>query len=139
VSDVNKFISSNTLAITGLALDTTSFGLEFVGAATGSPLLSAAGASVGFAGTVVSAIGCNDNGGLACVGFGIGAIATTAGIVETGLEIGAAAPAAAALLQGAGVTFGGASVVTDIAAVLTTIHKVVRKSAKRVARKVTKF
>jgi hypothetical protein len=136
---VTKFVSSNTVAVVGLSLDATAFGVEALGAVADDATISAAGATIGFTGAVVSAVGCKESGGLACIGTGVGSVAATAGIVETGLELSEVAPGAAAALQGVGLTFGGTTLTLDLAAVIVKVHNAVcqraSKSATRAHRK----
>ena len=136
--DVGNFVEANGIALGGLVLDTGSFALTGIGVVTGDPLFTSAGAAVGFAGTVVSGIGCERDGGLACVGFAVGGVATTAGILGTGLELSEAAPGLASVLRGAGITLGGASVTTDIAALVVKVHDTVESAAKKVVLKIVK-
>jgi hypothetical protein len=138
VDDVTSFVASNQIALVGLSLDASAFVLEAAGAVSDDATLSAAGAAVGFAGTVVSAMGCKKGESLACIGFGVGATATTAGIVETGLEFAEVSPDASALLKGAGYTLGGAKVTLDVVAIVVTSDETVKVAAKKVATTVVK-
>jgi hypothetical protein len=134
-SSVLNFVDTNGYAVGGLALDAFSFTLEGIGAATGEPVVSGFGTLVGAAGTVVSGIGCKKDGGLACVGFTIGAAATTAGIVETGLEAFEIAPGLSKVLSGLSFTLGGATATTDFAAIIVKIHSDVVSEANKVVDK----
>jgi RHS repeat-associated protein len=138
IVEMGTFVRSNWLGFAGLTLDGVSTGLDAYGAVSDNPVASGSGAVVGFAGTGVSQIGCDRGSTLACISRNIGAATTTAGIVETVLELSSSGPAAASLLKGAGLTLGGATATVDLAAIVVAIDNAVKAAAKKVAKKVTK-
>jgi hypothetical protein len=127
-------IGSLMLGFLGLSIDATSFGVEALGAVSDNPAISVSGTAIGFVGTAVSIVGCNQGGGLACLGRDIGIVATTVGAVESVLEAYGVAPGLVSLLQGSGFTLGGATASFDLAAVIVAIHRAVVKMATRIAK-----
>jgi len=119
-----KTVQKNALGVASLMLDTAAFAAEAVGAGEVGAVLGAVGAAVGY-------IGCHKDGGLACVGITVGAVAFVAGTVET--TAGAAGFEATAMLaRGAAINFGAASVTLDTASLVVSVssHKKEKKNRR---------
>jgi RHS repeat-associated protein len=133
LGSAGNWVTNNSVALGGLTLDGGSAVLDFMGASSGNPSLSAAATGVGFVGTTVSAYSCKDqHDKLGCIGLAIGAITTTIGIAEVGLEAAATDPGLASFLKGVGLTLSGAAATVDAASVIVKIYDAVEAAAKKI-------